>query len=196
MNLHSYVCRKQLRSRLVKKLIKALKNKKPKAQEQLFKQYADYLYRICYRYVNNRDLCQDVLSQSFLSIFNSIEKTDIQEEHVLKAWMKKIVINQSLMEIRKNTTFSDTLELIEDIEESELTSDEKLLEDDLIQMVLNLPDGYRTVFSLYAIEGYKHEEIAQKLNIAIGTSKSQLSKARRLLKEMITKTEVRYEAVR
>ena len=180
----------------MKKLIKALKNKKPKAQEQLFKQYADYLYRICYRYVNNRDLCQDVLSQSFLSIFNSIEKTDIQEEHVLKAWMKKIAINQSLMEIRKNLRFSDTLELIEDIEESELTSDEKLLEDDLIQMVLNLPDGYRTVFSLYAIEGYKHEEIAQKLNIAIGTSKSQLSKARRLLKEMITKTEVRYEAIR
>lgn len=180
----------------MKKLIKALKNKKPKAQEQLFKQYADYLYRICYRYLNNRDLCQDVLSQSFLNIFNSIEKTDIQEEHVLKAWMKKIAINQSLMEIRKNTKFSNTIELIEDIEESVLTSDEKLLEDDLIQMVLNLPDGYRTVFSLYAIEGYKHEEIAQKLNISTGTSKSQLSKARKLLKEMITKTEVRYEAVR
>ncbi len=180
----------------MKKLIKALKNKNPKAQEQLFKKYADYLYRICYRYLKNRDLCQDVLTQSFLNIFQSIEKTDIQEEHVLKAWMKKITINQSLMEIRKNIHFSNTLELIEDIEESELTSDEKLLEDDLIQMVLNLPDGYRTVFSLFAIEGYKHEEIAQKLNISIGTSKSQLSKARKLLKEMITKTEVRYEAVR
>ncbi|MBL4560221.1 MAG: sigma-70 family RNA polymerase sigma factor [Labilibaculum sp.] len=180
----------------MKKLIKALKNEIPKAQEQLFKQYAEYLYRICYRYLNNRDLCQDVLSQSFLIIFNSIKKTDIQEEYVLKAWMKKIAINQSLMEIRKNIRFSNTLELIENIEESELTSDEKLLEDDLIQMVLNLPDGYRTVFSLYAIEGYKHEEIAQKLNISTGTSKSQLSKARKLLKKMITKTEVSYEAIR
>lgn len=180
----------------MKNLIKALKKNKPKAQEKLFSKYADYLFRICYRYLNNRELCEEVLSQTFLNIFNAIAKTDISEEHMLKAWMKKIAINQSLMEIRKNSRFSPTLELIDDREESEITSDELLLEGDLIQMVLNLPPGYRTVFSLYAIEGYKHDEIAQKLDISVGTSKSQLSKARRLLKEMINRTEVNYEAVR
>ena len=157
----------------MKKLIKALKNKKPKAQEQLFKQYADYLYRICYRYLNNRDLCQDVLSQSFLNIFNSIEKTDIQEEHVLKAWMKKIAINQSLMEIRKNTKFSNTIELIEDIAESVLTSDEKLLEDDLIQMVSkdyedNYYDSNKVRIAtydnrLFTFEALKRQELQPKI---------------------------------
>jgi RNA polymerase sigma-70 factor (ECF subfamily) len=81
------------------------------------------------------------------------------------------------------------------MEESEISSDEHLLESDLIQMVLELPDGYRTVFSLFAIEGYKHEEIAEKLSISVGTSKSQLSKARKLLQEMINRTEVTYEKI-
>lgn len=178
------------------RLIKALKKKNPKAQKQLFDQFAGYLYHICYRYLNNRELCEDVLSQTFLNIFNHIDRTDISEEKVLKAWMKKIAINQSLMEIRKNVRFSETLDLIEDIEEAPITTDETLLEEDLIQMVLTLPDGYRTVFSLYVMEGYTHEEIAKKLGISIGTSKSQLSKARRLLKEKIKQPEISYEAVR
>lgn len=180
----------------MKKIIKALKKKKPKAQQKAFDTYADYLFRICYRYLNNRERTEEVLSQTFLNVFNNIHKTDITEEAALKAWMKKIAINQSLMEIRKQVKFSQSLELIEEIEESEITSDENLLENDLIQMVLALPDGYRTVFSLYAIEGYKHEEIAKKLQISIGTSKSQLSKARKLLKNMIHKTEIRHEAIR
>jgi len=180
----------------VKNLIKSLKRNKPKAQQKAFNLFADYLFRVCYRYLNNRERTEEVLSQTFLNIFNEIHKTDITEEAPLKAWMKKIAINQSLMEIRKRVQFSQTLELIEEIEESEITSDEHLLENDLIQMVLDLPEGYRTIFSLYAIEGYKHEEIAKKLSISVGTSKSQLSKARKLLKVMISKTEIRHEAIR
>ena len=180
----------------MKKLIKALKKKNPKAQKQLFDSYAGYIYRICFRYMSNRELSEEVLSQAFLNIFNHIERTDITEEKPLKAWMKKIAINQSLMELRKNVRFADTLDLIEEIEEAPLTTDEQLLEDDLIQMVLSLPDGYRTVFSLYVIEGFTHAEIGDKLNISPGTSKSQLCKARRILKEKIKKTEISYEAVR
>ena len=176
--------------------IKALKKKKPKAQQQLYTNYADYLYRICYRYLKSKEQAEDILSQTFLNIFDKIDKTDITEEYALKAWMKKIAINQCLMELRKRIQFPPTLELIECIEESGIRSDEHLLEKDLIQMVLNLPDGYRTVFSLYVIEGYKHEEIAKQLKISIGTSKSQLNKARKLLKEKITKTEIRYETAR
>ncbi|TKG90685.1 sigma-70 family RNA polymerase sigma factor [Puteibacter caeruleilacunae] len=180
----------------MKKLIKALKKNKPKAQHELFNRYGNYLFRISYRYLRNSELAEEVLSQSFLNIFREISKTDIESEAALKAWMKRITINQSLMEIRKNVRFNQSLELIEEVEESEITADATLLENDLIEMVLNLPDGYRTVFSLYAIEGYKHEEIAQQLGISVGTSKSQLSKARRLLKEMISKTELQYETVR
>jgi RNA polymerase sigma-70 factor (ECF subfamily) len=179
----------------VRNLIKSLKRNKPKAQREIFNRYADYLFRISYRYLNNKELAEEVLSQSFLNIFNKIHKTDISEEAALKAWMKKVVINQSLMEIRKKVQFTQSLELVENMEESEINSDEHLLESDLIQMVLELPDGYRTVFSLFAIEGYKHEEIAEKLSISVGTSKSQLSKARKLLQEMINRTEVTYEKI-
>lgn len=179
----------------MKNWIKALKKKKPEAQRKVFNQYADYLFRICFRYVKNKEDCEDILSQGFLNIFDKIEFTDITEEAQLKAWMKKIIINQALMFIRKNIRFEPTLELVDHRQESELTSDELLLEQDLIHMVLELPEGYRIVFSLFVIEGYKHEEIAKKLGISIGTSKSQLSKARRLLKEMIHKTESSYEAV-
>ncbi len=171
------------------KLIKELKKKQSKAQHKAFQLYGDYLYRICFRYMGNPEDAHDVLSKSFLNIFDHINNTTIENEIVLIAWMKKITINQCLMQLRKRKLFFTELELIEDKEESQLTSDEKLLEEDLINMILNLPDGYRTVFSLYIIEGYKHEEIAEKLGITISTSKSQLRKARLQLKEIITKTE-------
>ncbi len=180
----------------MKKLIHDLKKNSSKAQRKLFVIYSDYLYRICFRYLCNRDDAHDVLSQSFLNIFNKISETDIQEEVVLKAWMKRIAINQSLMQLRKRKMFFMELDLIEEIEESPLTTDGNLLEDDLVNMLLSLPDGYRTVFSLYVIEGYKHDEIAEKLGITVSTSKSQLRKARLQLKGMIEKVEKRYEEAR
>lgn len=178
------------------KLLRDLKKKKRKAQHQLFQQYADYLYRVSFRYMGNRDDANDVLSKSFFSIFNKVEHTDIQEETIFKAWIKKVTINQCLMELRKRKIFYMELELIEEIEESPLKADDNLLEEDLVRMILTLPDGYRTVFSLHVMEGYKHEEIAEKLEITVNTSKSQLRKARLQLKEMIAKTEERHEKIR
>ncbi len=181
----------------MKKVIHEIRKKKSKAQKWLFDTYADYLYRISYRYLKNRELCEEVLSQSFLVIFNSIQHTDIVEEKSLKAWMRRIIINQSLMELRKRKLFIDGgLELKDSTEEYPVTTDENLLEEDLIKMVLELPDGYRTVFSLFVIEGFSHKEIGEKLGVSINTSKSQLSKARALLRKKILKTERSYETVR
>ncbi len=155
----------------------------------VFQQYGDYLYRICFRYMGNRDDAQDALSKGFLNVFTKVAETDISEELVLKAWMKKVMINQCLMELRSRKLFYSELELIEEIEESPIYADSHLMEEDLVQMVLKLPDGYRTVFSLYVIEGYKHEEIAENLGISVGTSKSQLRKARLQLQAMIKESE-------
>ncbi len=165
--------------------IVALKRKKPKAQRKVFDDYGGYLFRICFRYLGQKELAEDVLSQVFLKIFERISETDIKEEYKFKAWAKKIAINECLQEIRKTTYFTEPLEIIEEIQASNLQTDQELLEKDLIQMVLNLPIGYRTVFSLYAIEGYSHQEIASQLAISVGTSKSQLSKARNLLKKQL-----------
>ncbi len=175
------------------KLIGDLKKQKARAQYKLYEKYSDYLFRVSFRYLNNCEDAQDVLSQSFIKIFDKIKEIDISEEVVLKAWMRKVVINQSLMALRKRKLFTENIEEIGIIEEGEPEADEKLLEEDIVKMLLDLPDGYRTVFSLYVIEGYKHEEIAFKLGISVGTSKSQLSKARKLLKEMIINTENKFK---
>ncbi|WP_282039611.1 RNA polymerase sigma factor [Saccharicrinis aurantiacus] len=180
----------------MKKLLRDLKKKKHKAQHELFKMYGDFLYRVCYRYMANRDDAHEVLSKAFVNIFEKLADTDIETEVVLKSWMKKVAINQSLMELRKRKVFYAELELIEEIAEDTISADQALLEADLMQMLFELPDGYRTVFSLYVIEGFKHDEIAQKLDISVNTSKSQLRKARLQLQQMINKTEMRYEEVR
>lgn len=167
------------------RLIRGVKQKNAKAQREFFDLYSNYLFKICFRYLCQRELTEDVLSEVFLKIFTQIAFTDIEDEVKLKAWIKRIAINQCLQEIRKKTIFSNSLELYEGIQEAELQTDENLLSEDLIKITLQLPIGYRTVFSLYVIEGYTHQEIAEKLQISVGTSKSQLSKARKIVKTRI-----------
>lgn len=180
----------------MKKLIKDLKKKRSKAQFQVFETYSNYLYKIAYRYLKDPHLVEEVVSQAFFNIFEKISETTIEDESTFSAWCRKITINQSLMEIRKHLKFQDHLSLIENKEEAPISTDQHLHEEDLVKMVLQLPDGYRTIFNLFVIEGYSHKEISQKLSISEGTSKSQLSKARQLLKRQIENTEIYHEAIR
>ncbi len=175
----------------MKQLIKHLKRQKKGAQQKVFELYADYLFRVCYRYLKNRESAEDALSQAFIKIFNSVKEVDITEENKFKAWIKRIAINEALMIIRSNINFSQQIELTEINEKTENNSEMNLITDDLINMVMNLPIGYRTVFSLYVIEGYKHSEISEQLNISVGTSKSQLSKAKKMLQQMINEETTR-----
>ncbi len=172
-------------------LIKQLKKQKHKAQEKIFLLYADYLFRVCYRYLKNRESAEDVLSQTFIKIFSEIKHTDISEEAQFKSWIKRIAINEALMLIRSSVKLAQQTELTVVNEPSEIDSETELLEADLVAMVMDLPIGYRTVFNLYVIEGYQHHEIAEQLNISVGTSKSQLSKARKMLQQMIKEEAVR-----
>lgn len=177
------------------KLIIDLKKQKGKAQRIVFESYARMLFNVCYRYLNDKELAEEVLSQSFVSIFSKVSNTDIENRATLYAWMRRITINQSLMELRKQVRFPKTIELFEEVEQSPLESDQGILVEELFELVENLPIGYRTIFSLYVVEGYRHEEIAEKLGITIGTSKSQLSKARRMLQSQIIKMELQDEKV-
>ncbi len=180
----------------MKKLIKDLKKKRSKAQYLIFDTYSNYLYKIAYRYLKDNHLVEEVISQAFLNIFDKIADTTIEDEASFKAWCRRITINQSLMEIRKHVRFQDNLSLIENMEEAPISTDQHLHEEDIVKLVLQLPDGYRTIFNLYAIEGYTHKEISEKLSISVGTSKSQLSKARQLLKRQIENTEDYHAAIR
>ncbi len=165
--------------------IESLRSKDPIAQKNIFEQYGSFLYRVAYRYVRDRMTAEDLVVDSFLKIFEGAANFRFDNLRSFEAWMKRIVINESLMLLRKQASF----QLMPESEAIETPVDDNILDsissDEIYQLIAELPDGYRTVFNLFAIEGYSHKEIAEQLHINEGTSKSQLNHARKLLQKKI-----------
>jgi len=159
-----------------------------KCQKMLYKAFYGFSMGICLRYAGNRDEAAEVMNQGFFKVFTHIESYDVTR--TFKAWLGKIMMNVSIDFYRSNLkmAYTEDLDKAEHISDGELV-DKNLNYDDLLSMVQQLPQAYRTVFNLFAIEGYSHEEIASMLNINIGTSKSNLHKARQKLKRMILEAE-------
>jgi len=155
-----------------------------KSQKVLYKGFYGFSMGICLRYAGNRDQAAEVMNQGFFKVFTRIESYDLNKP--FKAWLGKIMINTSIDYYRSNLkmAYAEDLESAEHISNGELP-DRNLSYNDLLNMIQQLPTGYRTVFNLFAIEGYSHEEIGEMLNINAGTSKSNLHKARIKLKKMI-----------
>ena len=153
-------------------------------QKMLYKTFYGFAMSICLRYAGNRYEAAEIMNQGFLKVFTNLHKYDTGRPFI--AWVGRIMMNTSVDYYRSNLKLSlnDDLDAAEDIGHNDLP-DQKLNYDDLISMVQQLPNAYRTVFNLFAIEGFTHEEIAAKLNISTGTSKSNLFKAREKLKTMV-----------
>lgn len=145
--------------------------------------YAAKLLSICRQYIPRLDEAEDVLITAFMKIFNNLDRLDNKD--MLEAWMKRIVVNESISHLRSKKNMS--LESIDNHDWSDADSgmESNMVVKDIQQMIDNLPDGCKIVFNLYAVEGYKHHEIASMLSVSEGTSKSQLAYARKLLQEMI-----------
>ena len=154
------------------------------SQKMLYKAFYGFSMGICLRYANNREEAAEVMNQGFFKVFTRLETYDTSRP--FKAWLGKIMMNVSIDYYRANLkmAYAEDLDQAEDITDGEL-ADRKLNYDDLLAMVRRLPNAYRTVFNLFAIEGYSHEEIGELLDISSGTSKSNLHKARQKLKQMI-----------
>jgi RNA polymerase sigma-70 factor (ECF subfamily) len=165
-------------------LIQGCVNQDRRSQKQLYKAFYGFAMAICLRYTGDRDEAAEVLNQGFLKVFNNIHKYD--EEKRFKAWLGKIMTNVSIDYYRANLkmAYSEDLEKAEHMADGDL-ADRNLNYNDLLAMVQRLPQAYRTVFNLFAIDGCSHEEIGEMLHINIGTSKSNLFKARQKLKQMI-----------
>lgn len=159
-----------------------------RCQKMLYKAFYSFSMGICLRYTNNREEAAEVMNQGFFKVFTKIEHFDM--ERPFKAWLGKIMMNVSIDYYRANLkmAYSEDLDKAENISDGNLI-DKNLNYNDLLAMVQQLPQAYRTVFNLFAIEGYSHEEIGNMLNINAGTSKSNLHKARQKLKQMILKAE-------
>jgi len=173
-------------------LIKRCRQADRLAQELLYSRYADRLYRITLRYVKIQLEAEDVLIIALNKVFSSLESFSYQEKGSLEAWMKRIVINESLMWLRKKHNFNLTETIDENTPEPNLKAVAETQGEDILRAISELPTGYRTVFNLNVIEGYEHGEIAGMLGISANTSRSQLFKAKAMLQKMLSKEGVYY----
>lgn len=168
-------------------LIKNCQKGKSKALEQVYREYSPKLFAVCLRYSDDYAHAQDLLQDGFVKIFKSIKSFKFKGS--FEGWMSRIMVNTALEAYRKAKKMPfDQLHINahdEPIEEQDDISTVNIPIDALFNMIHNLPDRYRLVFSLYVLDSYRHNEIAYELNISVGTSKSNLSRARAILQKNV-----------
>ncbi|MDW8297244.1 MAG: RNA polymerase sigma factor [Raineya sp.] len=176
-----------------KELIKLCQKGDRKAQRLLYERYVRKLLGICKRYLTDIQDAEDALMNAFLKIFDNIHH--LKQTDSLESWLKRIVVNECLSILRKKRMLFVEAETQEFLMSRWENGEDILQTEDLLKCLHQLPEGYRTVFNLYAIEGYSHEEIAQMLGISEGTSKSQLSRARNLLQKYLAQISLQEKMV-
>ena len=158
----------------------------PQAQRVLYEKYKVKWFTICLRYAHNKSEAEDMLQEGLISIFKEMRQYDPKKAQ-FSAWSNKVMVNASLQHLRKwnKLTFNQQV----DDYNNQLVSNEDVFDSlgarELMALVQNLPDGYRVVFNLYVIEGFKHKEIADFLSISENTSKTQLLKAKKMLRNQL-----------
>ena len=167
-------------------ILKGCIKKDPRAQKLLYEKYSRGLMGVCMRFTGNRDEAEDVLQEGFVKIFLNIG--NYQAKSSLIAWMRRILINTAITMYHKNLKHRHHYD-VDDFREKTVADTAwdgaEYTHEELFNIIKELPAGYRMVFNLYAIEGYKHKEIAEKMNIDINTSKSQYSRAKRHIQGML-----------
>ena len=155
-------------------------------QKYIFDRWSEAMLMLCLRYVKELPDAEELMLNGFFSFYKSIDRFVYGNDGSISAWLKKIMVNECLMFLRKK----GALKIVDEQYAVEIGTDEtqtsKMAADEVYKMILELPAGYRTVFNLFVVEGYDHKEIAAMLGITEGASRSQLSKARESLKRVIT----------
>ncbi len=164
-------------------LILACKKMHRDAQREVYELMAPKLYRTCKRYLKKEEEIEEVLADAFYTIFTKMDQ--LKEVGAFEAWARKIVVNQCLHQLRKNVNFNLYLEDNPFKIQPQSAPETQLEEEDLLNLLNFIPEGCKTIFNLFAIEGYSHKEIANMLNISEGTSKSQLNVAKTKLKDLV-----------
>ncbi len=172
-------------------LVKKCLEKDALAQKQLFEHYSKRMMGVCLRYSQDAEEAQDVLQMGFIKVFEKLHMFNAQGS--LEGWIRKIIVNTALDIIRKNKKFMNDVEMDKvdyQLHNSHENAVESLSAKDLLKIIQDMPPGFRTVFNMFAIEGYSHKEIADELNISVNTSKSQYSRARAYLQKIIIEEKV------
>lgn len=163
-------------------------------QKVLYEQYYGYCLKVVFRYIYRYEKAVDIVNDGYVKIFMNMHKFQFSQpenlEMILMGWMRKIMINTAIDFLRKNN-FLPEIGAIEEtiwIEDRSQSSDQAILYKELVSQIKKLPPAYRTVFNMYIIDGFTHQEIANQLGISVGTSKSNLSKARDILQKIVKKS--------
>jgi RNA polymerase sigma factor (sigma-70 family) len=167
-------------------LVEACKKGDSRAQQELFNKFAGKMMALCTRYAHHKDDAQDILQEGFIKVFDKLEQ--YKGEGALGGWIRMIMINTALIHLRKDKNWHMREELTEAAEynQHEFGVLEELAAEDLMNLIQDLPPGYKMVFNLFAIEGFSHKEIAEELSISESTSKTQFHKAKAWLQKKLT----------
>jgi RNA polymerase sigma factor, sigma-70 family len=162
-------------------LVRGCQRKDNGARRELYEKFSGQLMGVGLRYVGNRDVAQDLLHDCFIVIFNSIGNFTYRGDGSLKGWLKKVMINEALKYLRKNSKIVEVpLDTVPEVSDEEADVND-IPSGVLLNMIRALPDGYRTVLNLYVFEDKSHKEIAELLNISEHTSSSQFFRAKKML---------------
>jgi RNA polymerase sigma factor (sigma-70 family) len=176
----------------IPELIREAKQGSAAAQKCLFDQLSDKMLLVCRRYVKSPEDAEELMLDGFHKFFKKISSFDYQNDAAFYSWLKRVMINECLMFLRKKAVFT----IVSETAAEELVLEEdalnKLSAAEIFNLIVQLPVGYRTIFNLHSIEGVPHAEIASLLGISEGTSKSQLSKAKTLLQKMLLQNKIDY----
>ncbi|HEY0030348.1 MAG TPA: RNA polymerase sigma factor [Bacteroidia bacterium] len=166
-------------------IVKGCIEKNAIAQKHLYEKHVRKMMGVCLRYCDNHEEAEDVVQNGFISVFENIES--YKGTGSLEGWIRKIMVNTALTNIRKNKKLKQNVELdsVEFMLPSTTYTNDSFAAKDLLKIIQTLPVGFKTVFNLYAIEGYSHREIGEMLGISEGTSKSQYSRAKSHLQKIL-----------
>lgn len=173
----------------LEEIIKGCKEGKPRFQESLYKLMSSKMFGVCMRYAKDQFEAEDILQTGFVKVFRKIDM--YKGEGSFEGWVRRIMVNTSIEFYRKNLKSLNIVDITE-VNEKEVSTafdTSSLNVKDLLKLIQALSVGYRMVFNMYAIEGFSHREIAAELGITEGASKSQLSRARAILREQVLKME-------
>jgi len=165
-------------------LLKECKRGKAGSQEELYRRFASAMYGLCLQYANNAEDAQDILQEGFIKVFSKLDQ--VKNPAAFPGWIRRVMINTALEKYRSQVILQRVDEVREEGHEDERDDAlDRITCEELVALIQTLTPRYRMVFNLYAIEGLTHQEISEELGISIGTSKSNLSRARVILQEKI-----------
>jgi len=177
---------------MTENLLERVRRKERKAQQEFYRQFSTWLFRLVYRYVNNEQDAGSVVNMGFFKIFDHIQEFVYHGEKSMMAWMKVIIINEALMFLRQRITYREMDAINLEEMQVEFIPEDNLIAEDYYRLIRNLPDDLRVVFNLFAIDGFSHKEIADQLKIKEASSRVYLTRARRILRDKLTRNQTYY----